>query len=325
MSKKIFFVIRVFPPKIKVLRSRSFQYIDSIVRGVGWVVYLSNAEPSVENAGNQMDRDFYQKIASNIMIVTGLALMLVNTLSLVLEVSVVGENYEHMNDLVPGYSYQVQDTSRLQVMLEEPVGSFDIEGVNNLIFESIVHSDKRKVQIFENWLLWLGGKFYEPLSRTQDPRRIVSGEGGLCSEVSAVFNSIARLNGFETRFIGLGGHVVSEIKTDNGWRVVDPDYGITYPVGHEDLEKKRGVLLMRQLLKNRGYKEEIIDGYIRIFQSSADNTVTEVDVALSPRLHVIELAAEWLKWIIPMIIIFLGVISSRKHIIIAPTRTEPTP
>jgi len=260
-----------------------------------------------------MDRDFYQKTASNLMIVTGLALMLVNTLGLVLGVSVVDENHEYMNDLIPGYSYPVQDTSRLKGMLKGPVSSFDIEGVNNLIFESIAHSDNRKVQIFENWLLWLGGKFYEPLSRTQNPRRIVSGEGGICSEVSTVFNSIARLNGFETRFVGLNGHVVSEIRTDNGWRVVDPDYGVTYPVGLEVLEKKEGDPLMRQLLKNRGYREETIDGYIQLFQSSEDNKVTEVDVALSPRLYAIESATEWLKWIIPMIIIFLGFITSSER------------
>jgi len=248
------------------------------------------------------------------MIVTGLALILVNMLGFVLGISLVGENYEYLGDSIPGYSYPVQDTSALQDMLGQPLTNFDLESVNNAIFESIIHSDERKIHMYENWLLWLGGIFYEPLSRTQNPRRIVLGGGGLCSEVSAVVNSIARLNGFETRFVALNGHVVSEIRTENGWRVVDSDYGVTYPVGLEVLEEVEGAPLMRQLLKNRGFNEGTIDWYIQLFQSSADNTVTEVDVAFSPRLYAIELSAEWFKWIIPIILIFLGFISSKRHI-----------
>lgn len=63
---------------------------------------------------------------------------------------------------------------------------------------------------------------------------------------------------------------------------------------------------MRIKLESRGFRKDEIDRYIQIVQSSGDNTVYEVDAVLSPRLYVIELASEWLKWIIPMMLIFFG-------------------
>jgi hypothetical protein len=264
-----------------------------------------------------MNKGSCRQIASKLMVVTGSALVLVNILGLAIGTSVVEKNYEYSNDLVPGHSYPVQDTLKLQEMLRESMTTFDLEDVNDTIFESIIHSDKMKIHLFDNWLLWLGGRFYEPLSRTQNPRRIISGGGGLCSEVSAVLNSIARLNGFETRYIVLNGHVVSEIRTEYGWRVADPDYGVTYPVGLETLEKNDGAPLMRQLLRNRGYDENTIDLYIQQFQSSEDNMVTDVDVALSPRLNTIELASEWLKWIIPTLIIILGAVARKTQNVVS--------
>lgn len=268
---------------------------------------------SHELSGFEMKSSFYRKLTSRLMIVVGLSLIFVNTLDFVMNVSVVEENIEHFDDSIPGYNYPVRDPSKLQVMLAEPMAKFDLAYLNDTIFESIAHSDKRYLHIYENWLLWLGGKFYPPLSRSQDPERIVSGGAALCSEVSAVLNAIAKRNGFETRFVGLNGHVVSEILTDKGWRVVDPDYGITFPVGLEVLEKETGSPIIRRLLMGRGYKIETIDWYLRIFQSEEDNVVTAVDIALSPRLYAVELISEWLKWIIPVLILSGGIRLGRKR------------
>lgn len=257
--------------------------------------------------------DRNNKIASILLIVSGIVLVFLNLFGFVLGVTVIDKNYVQSHDAIPGYSYQVQDISKLRKMLEKPMSHFDLEEVNNTIFESIIHSDRRRIQLYENWLLWFGGKIYAPLGQTQLPHRIVSGEGGLCSEVSAVMNSIAETNGYQARFIGLNGHVVSEVLTDNGWRVADPDYGVTYPVSIEILESEEGSDLMRKRLHSRGYKDETIKGYIKLFQSLEDNTLTEVGAAMSPRLYAIETASEILKWVIPIIAIILGIIIGKKH------------
>lgn len=247
------------------------------------------------------------------MIALGFALIFVNLLGYVLEPNIVEENDKNIGTSKEGYRYSTQGTKNLLEMLDKPMDRFDFNIVNNKIFASIVHSDKRKIQIYENWVLWSGGKIYGPLSRTQNPIRIVLGGKALCSEVSAVFNRIATLNNFDARFIGLNGHVVSEIRTDDGWHVVDPDFGVTYQVGLKVLETREGVPLMREALSGRGYNEETIDKYIHLFQTSSDNTVFEVGVALSPRLYAIEQISEYLKWIIPIILVLLGIVVLPKN------------
>ena len=229
--------------------------------------------------------------------------------------SVIGKDNDNKEKAIPGYDYPTQDTSKLRDLLDRPMDNFDLVAVNDIISASLVHSDKRTIQLYENWLLWLGGKFYEPLSRTQDAERIIAGRGGLCADVSEVMNRIAERNGLEARLIGLNGHVVSEIKTENGWRVADPDYGVTYAVGLGYLEGENGPQTMESALRGMGYDDKTIESYIKTFQSSEDNVVFDVGVALSPRLYRAEMIAEWLKWIIPILLILAGISYTRKHII----------
>ncbi len=269
-----------------------------------------------------MENKLHFKLLPLLLIMLGAVLIILNSLGGVLNVNVVNEKVSESSRQVAGYNYPLQNTLMLQKVLKTKSedSAFDVKQVNNLIFESLVHSNNRTIHPFENWLLWFAGKFYEPFSRTQDPNRIVLGKGGLCSEVSAVFNHIANINGLETRFVSLGGHVVSEVLTEGGWRIVDPDYGVNYPVGLKGLERAEGVVLMEEMLNERGYSKAVVKRYIEVFQTLGDNTVSESNVAISPRLYSVELVAEWLKWIFPAMFILLGlylwkgsVFSLRQH------------
>lgn len=245
----------------------------------------------------------------------GLALIAINILGFVMSPSVIEQDNDNEGKGIPGYDYATQDSAKLIALLNRPMDNFDLIAVNDIISASIVHSDKRTIQLYENWLLWMGGKFYEPLSRTQDADRIVAGRGGLCSEVSAVMNAIAERNGLEARFIGLNGHVVSEIKTESGWRVADPDYGVVYDVGLGYLERENGPQTMKNVLRGVGYNGKTIESYIRLFQSAEDNVLFEIGMALSPRLYRAEVIAEWLKWLIPVLLLLAGINYTRKHVI----------
>ncbi|MEE9304441.1 MAG: hypothetical protein V3U84_11765 [Thiotrichaceae bacterium] len=259
-------------------------------------------------------RDIIKKI-SLLMLMFGALLILLNLLGYVVAPNVLDEKFSQQpkQDGIPGYAFQTHDTSLLIDMLEKPMAKFDLEKVNNEIFGAIVHTDRRRIQPYENWLLWLAGKMYKPLARTQSPARIVSGEGAFCSEVAAVMNHVATLNGYQARFIELNGHVVSEVLTETGWRVADADYGVTYPVGIKVLEGEEGSRLIRQALLSRGYNEDNIVGYTKLVQSPEDNEILSVGMAMSPRLYLVETTTEVLKWIIPLLAIILGVIGIKRH------------
>lgn len=214
---------------------------------------------------------------------------------------------------VPGYHYAVRDKDRLQAMLDQPMPRFDLELVNNEVFESLVHSDNRRIQLHENWLMWVAGLFYEPMSRTQNPERIVSGGQAICSEAAAVVNEIARVNNLDARLIALSGHVVAEVLTEEGWQIADPDYGVVYSVGLQALEARTMTADITQKLSRKGFNKVTIAQYIEFFGTSEDNVVLDVGAASSPRLYAFENLSELLKWMIPGILFLLTLVMLRRQ------------
>lgn len=175
-----------------------------------------------------------------------------------------------------------------------------LEEATRLVFLSIRHADDRRITPAENWILWLCGKLYEPLSRTQDTDRLIAGGRALCGEKAQVLKSLTERAGLPTRFIGLNGHIVLEVQTEQGWQVADPDFGITYAADLARLESAEGSAIMRQELGKIGYGRETIATYIATVQSSADNIVFATGRPLSPRLYRIESLCDLLKWIVPL-------------------------
>ena len=68
---------------------------------------------------------------------------------------------------------------------------------------------------------------------------------------------IAEINGLQARFIALGGHAVAGALTDQGWRVTDPDYGVTFDAYIDKLEE-RGAAAIMEAVSRRGYADSVI-------------------------------------------------------------------
>ena len=139
---------------------------------------------------------------------------------------------------------------------------------------------------------------------------IVNGGTAICSEAAAVINQIAFINGFDARFIALEGHVISEIETNNGWALADPDHGIVFPVGYHELLTKdeediRGIIT--ELLNDRGFIEgETIDWYFNALISTENNVVQTIGEAQSPRLYTLEKLAPLLAWLASLVAVFIS-------------------
>jgi hypothetical protein len=190
---------------------------------------------------------------------------------------------------------------------------FAVDEANDRVFRATAHSDDRRIRWDENWLQWLAGHWYPPLARTQRTPHLIAGRAANCSERSQILKTIAEQSGCQCRFIGLSGHVVLEVNSRGQWRVADPDYGVTYPFGLQQLQAPEAAPLIQTLLSRRGFPPEVIDRYLAIVGSVEDNVVLDVGSPLSPRLYAAEQACAWLVWIIPALCLWSGVFASRAR------------
>ena len=176
--------------------------------------------------------------------------------------------------------------------------------MNTEIFTTIRHSNLRRIEVYENWIMFLLGKLYEPLSKTQNPLRLIEGGIAECGEAVAILNYISNQFGWNARFIGLNGHVISEVMINQELVVVDPHYGIYFEISFDQLENATEEYVL-SVLRENGYSEEIGLWYYEILNSKEDNTVLIFGEAISPRLKLIENISEILKWIIPFALLLL--------------------
>lgn len=238
---------------------------------------------------------------SRLLLFAGLTLLILNTYGLFAVPAVKGESG------ISGYAHHVTDAETLLTLLEDKSLNRGLEHTTDLIFKTIQHSEYRSVQIYENWLFWLMGRFSDSFIRTQNPRRLAAGQHALCGEVAILLNSIMEAGNHNTRLVYLGGHVVSEVETRTGWQIADPDYGVTYKADLKTLEGPRGPEIMREALSAAGYGEKKIDNYVSIFKSAADNIYAETSRYLNPRINILEVITDYLKWIIPLIFLAFSV------------------
>ena len=64
---------------------------------------------------------------------------------------------------------------------------------------------------------------------------------------------------------------------------------------------------MEKALRNKGYNEKTINEYVSIFQSSEDNKTARIGRPQSPRLYIIEIISDWLKWFFPPLLLSFGI------------------
>lgn len=167
-----------------------------------------------------------------------------------------------------------------------------------LVHALTVHSVDRRIGIEENWLQWSMGQFYPPLLRTQDADRILEQGKGDCAERVAVLQALVHRSHLETRIVGLGGHVVLEIRANRTWYTVDPDYGIVYVGTVEELSTSRNAYLAKPLIRT-GAPPDTIDRYVSLLKSVDDNISMPRNSPISPRLYWIERISFFLVYALP--------------------------
>lgn len=217
-------------------------------------------------------------------------------------------NVYNKNEIIEGYHTKIKSSDELNIAISKKSEDFNLEKMNNLIFESIQHSDKREILFFENWSQWILSKIYNPLKKTQDAILIVDSGMGICSEVVTVMKKIALTNNLNSRIIGLNGHVLIEVYIDDKWYLADPDYGFIFDSSYEQILSLDNVQiksLISKKLSSRGFNDKFTDTYFNIFTSIDDNIILSEGEFLSHRLYFLEMTLKSFNWFFTLISFFM--------------------
>jgi hypothetical protein len=164
----------------------------------------------------------------------------------------------------------------------------DCDWLTRFVHKQTVHSDFRRISWRENWLQWLLGQCYGPLQRTQNPVQLMKEAVGDCSERSAILKELFEASGRKCRYVGLEGHVVLEVWTNEKYCLADADYGVFYSHSLNELTGSEGIDILREKLLAAGYGNSTIANYTKMITSTEDNRTLPEGSPLSPRLAIIE-------------------------------------
>lgn len=192
--------------------------------------------------------------------------------------------------------------------LRRPVGCAE---ATKFVNQNTRHSIERRIRWNENWIQWALSRVYSPLERTQDTDLLIRGGLADCAERSQILKSIMEKSGSKCRFVGLDGHVVLEVTSKGVTQVADPDYGLVYPMGIDELVQPENRDMVRKKLECRGYDGEVIETYLSILYSVENNRASEVGAPISPRLARIEQLCSVMVWGLPMCLMAAGLFLSK--------------
>lgn len=173
-------------------------------------------------------------------------------------------------------------------------------GANLYVHSITEHCPQRDMEAWENWPQWILGQFYSPILRTQNAHWIVSGGRGDCSERAAVLQDLLKAYRVQSRFIGLGGHVVLEAQSQQGTWLLDPDYGVSLSHSIEELASWDANTLA-PWLEEQGVPSSKSQEYASLLTTREDNVTLAWGEPLSPRLKRVEAMCELLVWVVPML------------------------
>jgi hypothetical protein len=195
----------------------------------------------------------------------------------------------------------------------EPVKAY-VDRLTGLVSDRMILVDSKftKPTFYENWILWIYSQYMGKYEWT-DTKKAVRLGGGFCSQHAIVFNNILREQNIESRILGLNGHVLNEVLIDRKWRVYDPDFNVIFEESIKVLEDNSDKVY--QAYRRAGRTHEESKYLEKIFASHEDNWHFRTSKDYAIKTYIIETGSFYFIWIIPAMLIMIGIILQRSTII----------
>jgi len=249
-----------------------------------------------------------KQATGNLLIAVGALLLLSNTIGLFNYTS-INENTNHILDDKKGSISEKEFWGNAYIRHKESQEDY-LRRLTKLINDRIIyiHYSNTKPTIYENYILWIYAT-YKNGYEWKDTRKAVRLGGGLCSQHAIIFNNILEVQKITTRILHLNGHIVNEAFTNGKWRVYDANYNVTFNVPMNYLEKKPLEVYKKYRSAGRPELESI--HWSTIYGSATDNWHYKTSFRYSPLGYALELVSFYLIWVLPLILISLGLIMKR--------------
>ena len=178
---------------------------------------------------------------------------------------------------------------------------------------------KATYSLFSNWILWALGKLWPIFGTIHDPNSLLKyGNVAICDQQSYLLVALALERGIQARHVGLGGHIVMEAWYDNDWHMYDPDEEVI-AIDQENINA--GVKSVEFLSRNPDLIWKLYSGHrsgptlkkiVGFFMTRENNNFVSVPEGSwfnwkSQVLMMFEKMCVYLKWIIPVCIVLLGI------------------
>lgn len=203
---------------------------------------------------------------------------------------------------LPGYDTRLRGPEDALALLAHGDPAASIESLNRLADESLAHGAPPPLRTAESWLLGCTAALVPDLRTSQDPRRLLTGGRGICSDAVIVLSALCASCAATAEMIDLQGHVVARVRRGGSTWIADPDCGWVEQGTLEEVEQPAGAARVRARLLVAGHPAERAEAVVRALASSEDNAVVPAGV-LSPRLARAERALDAAGRLLPLALV----------------------
>ncbi len=136
---------------------------------------------------------------------------------------------------------------------------------------------------------------------------------GICSQHSlGLVDLLNRRYGIDASVVGLEGHVIIEAQLPEGPSLHDPSLGISFPFGLDDITPVRLASIRTR------FAELGRDDFGRAYDAPGNLREPPGVRGYQPRIYLLERAADWLKWLVPALLLGTGAAIERTRLRAAP-------
>ena len=184
----------------------------------------------------------------------------------------------------------------------------------SVVIQRFTYGSKAQYNIFSNWIMWGLGRFNRNAAFISNPDHLLKyGYTAMCHQASWVLAAMAREEKIPFRHVNLSGHVVMEAGWDNQWHMYDPTY--------EVIPKYDGKIVDANFLENRpdlarlffGKRGNVVAG---LFATKCNNSFVTNGMFIwkAEVLSWVARISSYAKWVVPVLMIVLGVLLSLRQI-----------